>query len=337
MKGNTDWGLIKRWLDGEKTEQNRKKIEQWLLENPENIEVLQELEGRWIEAEDEEFDSLHAFDVLSKKLDDKTRVLVPEARSKRFSWLRIAVSLLFLTAVGLGALWLSDLNKEVKALAYITKTTGRGQLSKVTLMDGTVVQLNSGSSIRYPENYGASTREIILTGEAYFDVVRDTLHPFMVKTGEITTTVLGTSFNVRAFSKEDVEVTVTTGKVNVRKEGKDGKASSLDLLPGEQALYRGQNRELVFQKVETAPYLAWMERSVSFRKLPFPQALDQLSRVYNVRIENTGNRGAECLVRGKYQNQSLEEILKGLQLIVDFDYEFKNDSTLLINTTGCTN
>lgn len=337
MKGNTDWGLIKRWLDGEKTEENRKSIEQWLMENPANIEVLQELEGRWIEAVEEEFDSLQAFDALAKKLDHKTRVFVPEPTKRRFPWLRIAASLVFLIAVGLGALWLSDLNREVKELAYITKTTTSGQLSTVTLADGTVIQLNSGSSITYPEDYAASTREVMLKGEAYFDVVRDTLHPFTVKTGEITTTVLGTSFNIRAFSQQHVEVTVTTGKVNVRKEAEDGSTSSLDLLPGEQALYQRQNRELVFQKVDVAPYLAWMDRSVNFRKLPFPKALDQLSRVYNIHIENTGNQAVECLVRGRYQNQSLEEILKGLQLIVDFDYEFTNDSTLLINTTGCTN
>ncbi len=119
----------------------------------------------------------------------------------------------------------------------------RGMNQQLTLTDGTKVWLNAESTLEYPETFeGKPNREVYLKGEAYFEVTKDTEHPFRVKTDALETLVLGTSFNVRAYSKEDTQVTLVEGSVKVS----DKHQGELHLQPGEHT-----NQKLNKTKVES--------------------------------------------------------------------------------------
>ncbi len=123
-------------------------------------------------------------------------------------------------------------------VAYSQSAVPAGKRTQVTLADGSIVWLNAGSSLRYPENFKRTTREVYLSGEAFFEVARDEHKPFIVYTKNLAVRVLGTSFNIQAYPERDKEeVTVVTGKVNVTGTSTSNAKESVNLVPGQRATY----------------------------------------------------------------------------------------------------
>ncbi len=149
------------------------------------------------------------FNNISSQIDAQQR---PVAKVINL-WRSIAAAAVVLFVVGLG-LWYSK-NSSNNAVQQVLVSSKAGQHRQVSLPDGTKVWLSPATQISYPEHFG-SKREVSLTGEAFFEVVHDTRHPFIISTGKLKTVVLGTSFNVRAYAKaKSAEVTVVSGKVGV--------------------------------------------------------------------------------------------------------------------------
>ena len=155
----------------------------------------------------------------------------------------------------------------------------RGGEYSVTLQDGTVVNLNSASELRYPVRFTGTERKVFLTGEAYFQVAKDKEHPFIVKTDYFETAVLGTKFNVRSYSKIDAHVTLLEGKVTVTND----KTESLILEPEEQVTL-SENGKLEKQVVDTYPYLEWQKGYFYFDNVSLIEIMQELGRWYNVDV-----------------------------------------------------
>ncbi len=128
----------------------------------------------------------------------------------------------------------------------------RGQDYHLTLADGTKVWLNAESRLEFPDRFNGNTREVRLQGEAYFEVKKDVKRPFIVHTDYLSTRVLGTSFDVRAYSRKDASVTLVSGRVQV----KTGDLAQI-LSPGEQAALTGS--QLAVKAVDTYPITQWKE------------------------------------------------------------------------------
>ena len=153
----------------------------------------------------------------------------------------------------------------------------RGMNQQLTLTDGTQVWLNAESTLEYPETFeGKPNREVYLKGEAYFEVTKNASQPFRVKTDALETLVLGTSFNVRAYSKEDTQVTLVEGSVKVS----DKHQGELHLQPGEHT-----NQKLNKTKVEKADdYHSWAEGMFYFDNTELVEIMRELGRWYNINI-----------------------------------------------------
>lgn len=251
-------------------------------------------------------------------------------RLNRMVW-RVAASVLLAGGIGLISYFIG--NREVK-MNYLTKSTTKGQRSIVTLSDGSVITLNSKSKLFYPEEFSGKTREITLEGEAFFEVQKDSDKTFIVHSGDVVTTVLGTSFNVRAFEEAQVEVTVATGTVKVvaNATGKE-----VLLIKGQQAIYSGESSDITILDVDPGRHTSWISRSLEFDMIPFSEVIKTLERTYNteIRIRSTGSD--ECLVRGKYDNEKLINVLKGLKFVVNFDYYVTENNIIIIDGKGCIN
>ena len=153
----------------------------------------------------------------------------------------------------------------------------RGMNKQITLMDGTKVWLNAESTLEYPETFeGKPNREVYLKGEAYFEVTKDAEHPFRVKTDALETLVLGTSFNVRAYSENDTQITLVKGSVKVS----DKHQSELLLQPGEHTDEK-LNRTQV-EKVED--YHSWSKGIFYFDNTELVEIMRELGRWYNINI-----------------------------------------------------
>ncbi len=235
---------------------------------------------------------------------------------------------------GLGLMIYLKINEQPTVQELATTTTAT-QRSTIVLADGSTVRLNVGSTLYYPETFIDSIREVRLVGEAFFDVQPNPNQPFLVRSGELTTRVLGTTFNVRAYAGEQMDVTVTTGRVRVATA-----MSQLVLQPDEQA-YLDEDRQLNKRMVDNGYYSGWREATIAFDLIPFDQAIAKLARWYHMDTNIVIKAKSPCLVRATYRNEGITDILTGLQNIVDFEYEFRDaaEDRLSINVTsrGCIN
>ena len=171
---------------------------------------------------------------------------------------------------------------------YNVLTTSKQGNIKVVLYDGSLVWLNAGSELRYPNTFVENQRVVYLKGEAYFDVAKDHGHPFVVKTISSEISVLGTSFNVNARENSCV-TTLVEGRVRM----KHGMLDSVELCAGQQALLTGVGKIRV-QVVDTRYYTSWMDNMFAFREAPLREIADVLENWY----------GCEC----RFENSALENI-----------------------------
>ena len=156
-------------------------------------------------------------------------------------------------------------------------TTPANATAEVTLADGTVVTVNAGSKLVYPQTFSGSTREVELQGEAYFKVHHDVKHPFIVKANGISTKVLGTEFNVRSHSRKDTHVTLLQGSVLV-----SSTATAKRLKPGEDASF--SDGRMVVRSVDTEIYTAWKNGEFYFDNESLLDIAKEIGKWYNVSV-----------------------------------------------------
>ncbi|QEC44093.1 FecR family protein [Pseudobacter ginsenosidimutans] len=164
-------------------------------------------------------------------------------------------------------------------LLYNTLMVPRGKKSQISLPDGTTVWVNAASKITYPVAFIGATREVTLEGEAYFDVKQNTEKPFIVHTVNIDVEVLGTAFNLNAYAKT-IRTTLEKGKVRVK-----NKTASIELMPGEQAMYDLQSAQMKKAPVYTRLFTGWKDGELYLEDLTLREITEQLSRDFDYEFE----------------------------------------------------
>jgi transmembrane sensor len=173
------------------------------------------------------------------------------------------------------------------SITYNTLSTPRGRQFHVKLPDGTAVWLNAASSIRYPTVFTGKERKVTITGEAYLEVAKDQRKPFIVDVdGEMEVEVLGTSFNVNAYTNEpQINTTLLEGSIKVAKAAteKNTKLNSIQLSPGQQAAMKGEEL-LLMPNPDLKMVMAWKEGYFLFNYTPVDEILRQFARWYDMEV-----------------------------------------------------
>jgi len=210
----------------------------------------------------------------------------------------------------------------------IEKSNPKGQKSKVFLPDGSVVILNSASKIEYQPDFNSEQRLVKLEGEAFFEVVKDTLRPFIVDAGEAKTTVLGTSFNIKAFSTQDkTQISLVEGQLKVTTLND----SNVILNKGESAIYNKSNKKIRQGTFDYLSDIAWKDGILYFDNTSLHNAFDRLENWYGIEFRYNQLPGHHIMVTGKFENEYLTNILKSLSYSVDFEYTIENGNEVHIN------
>lgn len=216
-----------------------------------------------------------------------------------------------------------DENAEKAAVAYKTITIEAGEQKTVMLPDGTEVCLNAKSTLKYPENFGKNNRDVEFYGEGYFKVHHDASLPFIIKTHSVSTKVLGTEFNLRCYSNEDVHVTLVQGSVEVSLN-----ENHVRILPRQDAYV--ESGKVMVQNVNPKDFTSWKDGILYFDNASLRTILQQLGRVYNVNIvcrdEDLLNKHFHYMCNVK---DSLEDALKQLNATSDVNVKFK-DNVIMI-------
>jgi ferric-dicitrate binding protein FerR (iron transport regulator) len=199
-----------------------------------------------------------------------------------------------------------------KGLLYNTLTTARGETYAITLSDGSRVWLNSESSVHYPVTFNGNTRDVQITGEAYFEVAHNAGKPFRVDAGGTVTEVLGTHFNINTYGDEHpVVTTLLEGKIKIVNGSLS--ASSTILTPGQQATITG-NKIIVKDHADAESAVAWMKGFFDFHNADIKSVMKQVSRWYNVDVQYTGAALPAQAFEGNIdRNIPLSELLSTLQ------------------------
>jgi len=205
-----------------------------------------------------------------------------------------------------------DITPSVATTDVIENTlfTPRGGQYQVVLADGTKVWLNAASSLRFPSDFRGSQRAVELTGEAYFEVAKNKHKPFLVKVGEMQVNVLGTHFNVNAYTEESsIKTSLLEGSVKIT----SGKATSI-LQPGEQAVLRNADNKVRVNRVNMDEVIAWKNGVFQFDDADITSVMREIARWYNVEIVYSGSVPARRFEGKISRSAQLTEVLKILEL-----------------------
>jgi ferric-dicitrate binding protein FerR (iron transport regulator) len=197
-----------------------------------------------------------------------------------------------------------------------------GTRSTISLPDGSRVWLNSGSKLRYPDKFSSRSRLVYLTGEAYFEVNSDESKPFIVQTKQISVKATGTKFNVQALESEhEVKVSLVSGRVAVNK-GHNGMVEKTlsQLSPNEMFSYDLATGASHTFSGDLYEFIAWKDGRLVFRNRPLSEVIRKISQHYNVDIELRGKELQDYRYRATFEEESINEILKLLQMSSPIKY-----------------
>ncbi len=211
---------------------------------------------------------------------------------------------------------------------YVEISTSKGATEKIVLADGSTVSLNASSRLRYPEKFDGSTRTVYLEeGEAFFKVAADQAHPFIVQSGDVATTALGTSFNIRAYSREKkITVALITGKVKVDHAQKP---KPVILLPSERVSIDCESAFMAKTTFDKEDDVAgWKLGVLVFKDASYNEVMAEIENRYNVTVINESGK-TEWRYTGSFKDENLQDIIETICLTKNISYTIKNDTIFL--------
>ncbi|MEG2790302.1 MAG: DUF4974 domain-containing protein [Odoribacter sp.] len=221
--------------------------------------------------------------------------------------------------------YLYDSTKEQKRIEWNTLSVPRGGEYCLLLGDGTKIWLNSSSELSFPQVFTKGERRVKLSGEAFFEVAKDSLDPFVVEVNQMEVKVLGTKFNINSYkSAGDVYTTLVEGGVEIS----NGQKKTLRLVPGEQAFSNSQ--QLTKKEVNMAPYISWRDGKFTFSNTDLGEICEQLSRWYDVDIFFTSEEIKTVRFTGAILKfRPLEEMIRMIEQTSSVRFRVKNKTILI--------
>ncbi|QCR22738.1 FecR family protein [Pontibacter sp. SGAir0037] len=337
--------LLDRFYEGKCSPEELQQVLTWFQSNEITPEQELDLNFVWQEAEQTDIPINHSHDPkklflkLKEQLKETTdsddcapdehQALVIKLHQPLF-WLKaVAAVLLPLCLVWAFIAYTSTL--KTKSPTIVSVTTKPGIRKTIKLADGSTIILNAGSKITYPKDFTPHTREIKLWGEAFFEVAKDSLRPFIVHTGNISTKALGTSFNINYSQENNLAIALATGLVEITKEKPElNKRMSL-LIPGQQLYYDHHSDKYQVASYNRTEVLGWQQGILYFKKADMKQIVRKLENWYGVTIEvdTYGEKDTSWNYTGEYHNETLDKVLEGIGFVKDFTHQETNGKVII--------
>lgn len=318
--------MLDRYLKGEASPGEIERVEAWLnsYENPgkEWQQMDANTRSEWLSAV---FD-----DITAAAGIDSTKVITMPPR--RNMWRSIAaVAAVLVVFFTIYHEW-GFIHNKLYPVQLTALNVPVNQKRQIILADGSRIWINSASQLKYPGSFAGDTREVYLSGEAYFDIKHDASRPFIIHTGKVITTVLGTAFNIKDdHTQHTIVVTVTRGKVSVA----DGQVQLGTITPNQQISYNTINKQHARKNVNAGDAIAW-QGDIHFNDITFADAAAQLQQRFNVKIGFSNEKVKNCRFTGTaLKGEKLEKILNVLCAFNKATYQTNEDGSILINGVGC--
>lgn len=237
------------------------------------------------------------------------------------------VAAILFVSFGLSYLVFHYLRQNPNSIAFNerVKENKIGEKSKIMLSDGTVVFLNSNSSLSYPPAFESNERIVQLKGEAYFDVASNPERPFIVTTEALDILVLGTEFNVKTNSSQ-FEVALVEGHVRIVSENQ----TKMKMEAGQQVNYDLKNQLFAYTTFDKKMVTGWKDGILIFQNASFNQVITSLHEWFGIEIAvKNPTLNSNWTYTATFDNESLESVLQNMSALRQFDYTIKNDTLIL--------
>lgn len=329
--------LLAKYFSGRCSAEEREKVLTYLSTQDEHASKLMDDEWRMVEENPPPRDRGRenaGYERIAKALTKSP------ASSLRFNMpLRVAASLILIaTFTFLFYRFGGNIMAAFSPVEQMAVSTGPGTLERIVLPDGSIVWLNASSRLSFPERFG-STREVLLEGEAFFKVKENKKKPFIIRTGNFFTTVLGTSFNIKAYREDrQIRVSVATGKVSVSVADSVSEAFELAKLTRDQQItYFPETNSFLKERVLPDHFKGWINGQLVFKKTDVMEVASTLARWYNRRIEVSGAvPGAECTFTANFKTgTTLVDVLETLSITQKMTYSMNEDGKVVIHVGKC--
>lgn len=313
-----DKALLERYMNGECTPEEEDLVHCWLDENDAG-----------------EYPEVHSVKKYDRKIRSGWRRLAGQLAEYRIVPMRrravvirraaaVAASGLIVAVSSLYTCYRMDVFRYKQEYQ-----TASGEIKRIHLDDGTAVTLNARSTLKVERGFNEADRKVTLEGEAYFQVKQDAARPFIVNSGKLSVTVLGTSFDVSAFSKEpEMKVSLKEGKVLITAPSQE-KAEQMILSPGDEAVFNQDTRELSLTKLNPREIYSWQVQVIYFENAGMQEVTGKLERFYGVTFDTHLLRPARWQLNGEYRNQTLREVLESLAFNYNLKFSIEGNKVIL--------
>ncbi len=332
--------LFEKWLRRKCSPEEVEELVLLLQQDPIPGSLHERLSVLWEKVQEENPEYPVDWEGMYQRVIHSEKGLPVIGRRNHGVWLKVAAAVLILFAGTFTWRYLTTRSAvpekagTTEALALQKdKPSPVNKKQTIHLPDGSTAILNADSHLDYPSAFTGKTREIYLSGEAYFDIKHDPSKPFLVHTGKIVTRVLGTAFDIRAYpGDETIKVTVTRGKVQVWKENK-----SLGLITANQQISFSKTTEKAIQKtVDSKALVAWKPEEVAFNDISMVDAAKRIAERFNVQVEFANPQIKNCRITATFsEDDMLDEMLTVICGVTKCEFTIQNNK-IIINGKGCT-
>jgi transmembrane sensor len=353
--------IIINYLSGCSTDADNRKLQEWLDTSPRHRRIFDEYQDIWQSSLKYQgtvrYNQETAWPGIEKQLYTKPSVFTKKNFISSRTFLKIAVSILFIGFISTSILFFSKKTADEKKLSTFSEYyVPLGSRSRIILPDGSTVWLNAGSKLRYNPDFNVKTRTVYLSGEGYFDVSKDKNKPFEISTRQALVKVLGTAFNVKAYPDENyVETTVERGKVQVFDQNRNEKqnlTSAFTLYPKQKLkinwhqpdkkTHQGanpnnkpdmvstvMNHHELEENVNTQLYTSWKDERWIIKSETLQDLAVKIERRYNVTMTFKEKELKHYIFSGILTDETLEQVLEVIKLTAPIQYEVNQRNVVL--------
>ncbi len=348
MNNNIDYEILAKFLSGECTEEEKKNVKNWLANNSDNQEIFESVKKLWITANEKSdpSDVNKLWGELAQKAGiplQEENQLTYESESDQKNWLikfwysgnkilRYAAAIILIGLISYSVYLIIKPGEIEHDITYKLLSVNAGKQSSITLSDGTIITLDSGSKLYYPEEFSASARKVKLNGEAYFEVTSNIEIPFKVETNKALITVLGTKFNIRSWNeKVIVQVDVIQGKVSLSQE--DNTSNRVVIEKGYGSELNSDGTISTPHSVDIEKTLLWLKGEMYLDNVSVRETIAQIERWYDVKIIIADKTVLNEKITVHINKKSLKKNLELLTQLIDSHFKI-SDHEVFIQPSG---
>ncbi|WP_163323765.1 FecR family protein [Draconibacterium mangrovi] len=325
--------LFAKYLSGNMSSDEQDEFMLWLKSSSENTSSFQKYKKVW----EQSSSYISSEDIIKDKLNVLSKVQAKStlqmARSHR-QLLLYKIAAILAIPITFALSWYftggNQANNQAVSEMLCEVTAPKGHVAKCVLPDGSEVWVNTGSTVAYNvESFNDKSREVELSGEAYFEVAKNTEKPFTVKTPVANILVTGTSFNIKAYPDSDLfETILAEGSIDM--ELNNTTQQKISLVPGERAVYKAGAKSISIEQVEPEYFTSWRTGDLLFKDATLNDLVVELERVYDIKFHIEDKQLGEFRFRGMFSyNNNLIEALEKIKRTAQIDYRIENKEVWL--------